>query len=160
MMGHHFITENRRFLRICSDMSRFYGGFCLIAAAGTMAVLVVSAHTRAAWMTAFQPYTRVPLLVLHGLLALVVGQFIAYLLAGEEKPQWLLRNGDKVVYAYAAFLLVTAVQAWLLLVREPADVGVGLLNVLPTTAAVLMWIGLGVTLRKVLPILQESKTLV
>jgi hypothetical protein len=159
-MEHHFLTANRRFLKICSDMARFYGGFCLVLAGATVAILAVSAHMRSVWMTAFQPYTRVPMVVLHGLLALVVGQFIAYLLAGEERPKWLLRNGDKIMYAYAVFLLVTMGRTLPLTVRGPAEVGLGIFSVLPTVAIVLMWIGLGVTLRRLLPIIQEYKTLV
>jgi hypothetical protein len=159
-MKHDFLTENWRFLKICSDMARFYGGFCLILAGGVTAILAVSAHTRAVWMTAFEPCTTVPRVTLHGLLALIVGQFIVYLLAGEEEPKWLLRNGDKVMYAYAAFLLMTMGRALFLIVRKPADVGLGIFSVLQTAAVVLMWIGLGITLRRLLPIIHESKTLV
>jgi hypothetical protein len=172
-MKHHFFTENRGFLKLCSDMARFYGVLCLILAGVVVlfAILEVSgsmgAEHRTRWMTAFQPFTRIPIVALRGLLALVVAEFISYLTADEGKPKWLLRHGDKIMYAYAIFLLVLTVRTDFFPPAGPgsaADLssnwGLGLLTLLSTAAVALMWIGIGITLRKVLPIIRESKTLV
>jgi len=173
-MKHHFLTENRRFLKLCSDMARFYGVLCLIFAGGAVVLFAISAVSgsmgaehRARWLAAFQPFTRVPVIVLRGLLALVVAEFISYLTADESKPKWLLRHGDLVTYAYALFLLVMTVRTDffpLAASGRAADLSsnpwLGLVTLLSTAAVSLMWIGIGITLRKVLPIIRESKTLV
>jgi hypothetical protein len=163
-MKHRFLAENRGFLRVCADMAKLYGIVCLIAAGGAALVCV----NRSVRTSSFELYGRVPVLVLHGLLALVVAEFIKYLLAGDEKPKWLLRNGDKVMYAYACLLLATMVRSLLTLVplaSESVDrwftgVGLGIFSLLSMVALALMWVGLGITLGKILPILRESKTLV
>ena len=173
-MKQHFIADNRRFLKLCSDMARFYGVLCLIAAGGMVALLVffevsgsAGAEHRQRWMAAFQPFTRLPLIVLRGLLALVVADFISYLIADEGKPKWLLRHGDIVMYAYACILLVLAIRTGFVMTaasgsapHSPFNVGLGLFSLLSAAAVALMWVGIGVTLRKVLPIIREAKTLV
>jgi hypothetical protein len=170
-MKHRFLTQNRRFLKLCSDMARFYGVLCLILAGVVVlfAILAVSgsmgAEHRTRWLTTFQPFTRIPIVALRGLLALVVAEFISYLIADEGKPKWLLRHGDKIIYAYAIFLLVPAIRTGFFppagsAVDHSSNLGFGLIGLLSTAAVVLMWVGIGITLRKVLPIIRESKTLV
>jgi hypothetical protein len=174
IMKQHFIADNRRFLKLCSDMARFYGLLCLIAAGGMVALLVFleisgsgGAEHQQRWMTTFQPFTRVPAVVLRGLLALVVAEFISYLMAGEDGPKWLLRHGHLVMYAYACILLVLTARIDFLTPtisgaapHSPFNVGLGVFGLLSTAAVALMWVGIGITLRKVLPIIRESKTLV
>jgi hypothetical protein len=173
-MKQHFIADNRRFLKLCSGMARFYGVLCLIVAGGMVALLVLSAISGSAgaehrerWIAAFQPVTRIPLAVLQGLLALIVAEFISYLLADEGKPKWLLRHGDIVIYAYACFLLVLAIRIGFLpptvsgaAPHSPFNAGLAVFGLLSMAAVALMWVGIGITLRKVLPIIRESKTLV
>ena len=173
-MEQHFLTDNRRFLKLCSDMARLYGVLCLIAAGGILGILVLlevlgttSAEHWHRWLAAVQPFTRVPVIILRGLLALIVADFISYLMVGEGKPRWLLRHGDLVIYAYACFLLVLALRisfqspaASGSALHVPLNVGLGIFGLLSTVAVALMWVGIGITLRKVLPIIRESKTLV
>lgn len=173
-MKHHFFADNRRFLKLCSDMARLYGLLCLIAA-GAMIALPVLSHglsPRGAehwhgWLAATQPFTRVPVMVLRGLLALVVAEFISYLTADDGKLKWLLRHGHLIIYAYACFLLVLAIRISLFTPTEsgsashgPLSVELSLFGLLSAAAVALMWVGIGITLRKVLPIIHESKTLV
>ena len=172
-MKHRFFAENRGFLKLCSDMARFYGVLCLILAGVVVlfAILAVSGSMgtehRTRWLTTFGPFTRIPILALRGLLALVVAEFISYLIADEGKPKWLLRHGDLVIYAYVCFLLVLAIRTGFFppavsgsAVHYSSNLGLGLIGLLSTAAVALMWIGIGITLRKVLPIIRESKTLV
>jgi len=172
-MKHRFFTENRGFLKLCSDMARFYGVLCLILAGVVVlfAILAVSGSMdgehRARWLTTFQPFTRIPIVALRGLLALVVAEFISYLIVDEGKPKWLLRHADKIMYAYAVFLLVLTIRTDFFRPGGPgsasdlsSNLGLGVLGLLSTAAVALMWVGIGITLRKVLPIIRESKTLV
>jgi hypothetical protein len=173
-MEQHFVADNRRFLRLCSDMARVYGVLCLIVGGGAIASLVLSevagsagAEHRQRWIAAFQPFTRAPVVVLRGLLALVAADFISYLTAGDGKLKWLLRHGHLVTYAYACFVLVMTIQIGLLTPVESESishgtlkVGMGLFSLFSAAAVGLMWVGIGITLRKVVPIIHESKTLV
>jgi hypothetical protein len=174
VMKQHFIADNRRFLKLCSDMARFYGLLCLAGTGVVVALLVLleisdsaGAEHRQRWMTTFQVLTRVPLIVLRGLLALVVADFISYLIADEGKPRWLLRHGDTVMYAYACVLLALTIRIGFFTPtisgsapHSPLSAGLGAFGLLSAAGVALMWVGIGIILRKLLPIIHESKTLV
>ena len=107
--------------------------------------------------------------ILPGLIALGVMQFIRYLFENTSKPGRILRNADRLFYMYAVFLIVKTYfkcfwySAWYagiigestfsrLLFMQPF--------ILPTVAKVLILVGLGQILRRILPVIEESKTLV
>ncbi len=104
-----------------------------------------------------------------GLIALGLAQFIRYLFENTSKPGRILRNADRLFYMYAVFLIVKTYykcfwySAWFagiigestfsrLLFMQPF--------ILPTVAKVLILVGLGQILRRILPVIEESKTLV
>lgn len=104
-----------------------------------------------------------------GLIALGLAQFIRYLSESGQKPGGILRHGEKIFYMYAGFLIVKTYlkcfwySAWFagiigestfsrLLFMQPF--------ILPTVAKALILVGLGQVLRRILPVIQESKTLV
>ncbi len=114
--------------------------------------------------------------VIPGFLAFAVGGLLDYLLRPEAKPRLILRMTDKLCYIYAIFLtwelygtIVTfGVDPWFvnfkfLTISEISEPGRILLlqsALGPTVAKVLLLIGIGMILHRLLPVIEESKTLV
>ena len=106
--------------------------------------------------------------ILPGLIALGVMQFIRYLFENTSKPGRILRNADRLFYMYAVFLIVKTYvkcfwySAWYAQVIESESLRVLFIQpfLLPTVAKVLILVGLGQILRRILPVIEESKTLV
>jgi hypothetical protein len=101
-----------------------------------------------------------------GLLALLVAQLIQYSLATEGRPGWLLRRGAWVLYACALVLIGQAVlrtAGWEpATTRDPDQAGLLFVSpsLVPLLAKVLICVGLGRLLGRILPIIDESRTLV
>ncbi|MHC4203547.1 MAG: hypothetical protein ACYSTT_02780 [Planctomycetota bacterium] len=106
--------------------------------------------------------------LLPGLIALGVVQFIRYLFEDTTKPGRILRNAHWFFYIYAVFLVViTYLQyfwniTWYAEVIESETSRLLFIQpfLLPTVAKVLILIGLGQILRRIIPVIEESKTLV
>ncbi|KKM78054.1 hypothetical protein LCGC14_1363850 [marine sediment metagenome] len=97
-----------------------------------------------------------------GVIALGLGHLLAYAFGLSQRASWLLRHGDKGLYALAAlhlssYLVITVIkfqadvwsQSWLLVI----------LGLTPLARAFVL-VALGLILRRVLPIVEESRTLV
>jgi hypothetical protein len=107
--------------------------------------------------------------VIPGFLAFAVAGLLDYLLSPKAKPPLILGMTDKLCYLYAAFVIYKAISynfwlhakfpeitassesAYILLVQP---------LLVPTVAKVLLLIGVGMILHRLLPIIEESKTLV
>ncbi len=172
-----FIEKNRRLLRTYSVAARiigwvliFGGGFwfllfvfCILAvsdAAGSIGW----PHTDENFLYASSAFVFD--FVFPGLLALVVGQLIRYILETEYKAGWLLRFGDKILYVYAVAVIGLTVSRYCILHADLLEkFGSGRLLfiqpiVVPLAAKVLIIVALGIILRRVLSVVEESKTLV
>ena len=99
-----------------------------------------------------------------GLLALGIGQFIRYVYDNEYRPGWILRNVQKLIYIYAVLFAILAILAtamafphwgnWLeRAIRLSGAVIWGIGKIMLLIAAALI-------LKRVMPIIEESKTLV
>jgi hypothetical protein len=104
--------------------------------------------------------------VAPGCFALLIAQFIRYTADTDGKMGWLLRRGAWLFYGCA---LVLGVQAALKLagwelpaVTDPDRAGLLFLgpSLVPLLAKVLICLGLGHVLGRILPVIGESKTLV
>jgi hypothetical protein len=104
--------------------------------------------------------------VFPGLIALVLAQLARRLVQDEYQPGRLLRFGDIILYAYAGLVICRAALTYYIW-------RVGLLGnytaghllfvqpmVIPVIAKVLIIAGLAYVLRRVLPIIEEWKSLV
>ncbi|MBN1360085.1 MAG: hypothetical protein JW993_05815 [Sedimentisphaerales bacterium] len=100
-----------------------------------------------------------------GFLALLIGQFIRYSLAVEGRPGWILRHGVWVLYACAVVLIGQAVlrtAGWESATNDPDRAGLLFVSpsLVPLLAKILICVGLAQLLGRVLPIIDESRTLV
>ncbi|MBN2457432.1 MAG: hypothetical protein JXB29_13020 [Sedimentisphaerales bacterium] len=100
-----------------------------------------------------------------GLLVLGMAQLIRYLLRTDHKPDWILRNADKLLYTYTAILI--GYYCWrgatevLSHFNEPYDFPLRLIMlVIFILVKLLALIGVAEVLRRLLPMFEESRTLV
>ncbi len=114
--------------------------------------------------------------VIPGFLAFAIAGLLDYLLRPEAKARLILRMTDKLCYIYAIFLtwrfcvtiLAFGDDTWfinfkLLTVSKMSESARILLVqplLVPTVAKVLLLIGVGMILHRLLPVIEESKTLV
>jgi len=166
-----FVAANRRFLKLSSDVARFYGLLLLFVAGMTVvmpAFIAVSGMMEADMLKQWfglQTLSRLLILVLGGLLSLALSEFILYVMEGQGEPKWILRHADKILFVYAVFIAVASISlAGKVVSGGPRS---DFSNLIPLVFMVihavgtpLILIGIGITLRKILPMIQESKTLV
>ena len=166
-----FIEKNRRLLRFYCIAARIIGWFVLLVAA-ILVIVEVSSGGRFSSTKGLQK-----VFVLEGLffsymlpafLALMVGDFIRYLSETEYQPGWILRYADKVFYTYSILVILNAIWRHIyfaILTAQYTDFSPSrllyvFLFVLLTAAKVLILIGLAQILRRVMPVIEESRTLV
>ena len=108
--------------------------------------------------------------IIPGFLAFAIAGLLDFLIRPGAKPRLFLRITDKLCYLFAAFVILKAysLKFWfgrLSFVETPE-----ILNsfqtllmqsiLVPTLAKVLLLIGIGMILHRLLPVIEESKTLV
>ena len=108
--------------------------------------------------------------IIPGFLAFAIAGLLDFLLRPEAKPRLVLRITDKLCYIYAAFLILKAISLnfWFerLTFTEIPEISeqTRILLVQPllvtTLAKILLLIGIGMILHRLLPVIEESKTLV
>ena len=171
------VGENKLLLRFYEQAAQVVG--CVLLCGGVVWLLIfifwVLAAADAAgdsrWPgasrnVAYAITTFVFSFAVPGFLALLIARFIRYVLGAEGKPGLLLRHGDSILYACGAIL---AGQALLSLMgwetaglTDPDRAGLLFVGpvLVPLLAKVLVCVALGQVLGRVLPIIDESKTLV
>ncbi len=170
------VEQNRSLLRFYERAARVVGwvllcgglvwllifAFCVLAAVDAAGELRWPGTSRNLTYagSAFLSNFAVP-----GLLALLIAQLIKCSLAAEGGPGWILRHGAWFLYVCALALIGQAVLR--ATGCEPATGDpdrAGLLfvgpSLVPLLAKVLVCVGLGQLLGRILPIIDESKTLV
>jgi len=168
-----FIEKNRRLLNFYCETLRTIGKVILI-----LGLLSVCAITTLALLSKFGNWRALkgfeiiiiamPLgafnIFFIGIGILGLAQFIKYLVERDYKPGWILRHGDTFFYLYALLSILSVVWVYTIVPsdRSPSMyTGVSVILVVFSTAVrVLVLVGLGQILRHLMPVIEESKTLV
>jgi hypothetical protein len=118
----------------------------------------------------YQILINLPTILFTGCVALILAEFISYLLAERGEPKWILRHEDKVIYAYVLYATVMSAIGVAQLRAVDREIGTAVslrephlwlaLTIAFIVVRMLIWIGIAIVLRKVVPIIRESKTLV
>jgi len=171
------VRPHKRMLRRICALGQVLGWALIVG--GTMAVSVDAFMVIDRRILAFDPSLSLQGVlrdgmeglgaVLTGLALLGVVQFIRYALEDDAKPGWILRNGHILLGIIAAFMVLSwAAYDWprltrmmeAQLIRTTAGIVVVYgVSLLPAVGKGLAFVGIAVTLRAVLPIMAESKTL-
>ena len=161
-----FIKKNRKLLKIYCITARIIGWTILVAVGVWIALILAGLGGGNQDSKGFL-LRSIPSFIfaymLPGLITLGVAQFIRYLFEREYRPGWILRYGDKILYLYAAVQIVFDVLRHVHAVKVFTRAQVWPMAVLPMlflAAKVLILVGLAQILRRVMPVIEESKTLV
>ena len=165
-----FIEKNRPWLKFYCTTARIIGWVILImAGAGGISQILAMNFLFGDYTIPYRLFVVKSVLfdgVLTGILVLGIAQFIRYLFECEYKPGYILRNGDKILYLYA-FLLIAG-GLWQLLLISMMDFGLNFKAMIPAMLVslihpvpkVLIIVGLAQVVKRILPVIEESKTLV
>jgi hypothetical protein len=167
-----FIDKNRRSLRFLCDALHSIGQVVLILGMlGVFAIITLLLLSKFGYWQApegFKMILKMPLgafnILFIGIGVLGLSQFIKYLVDKDYKPGWILRHGELFCYLYALLTILSVVWVYTI---DPFDRSEHMNKSLPilivvfsTTVRVLILVGLGQILRRILPMIEESKTLV
>ena len=166
-MINEFIEKNKKLLRTYCIATRIIGWALLITAA-TWTVSNLSGYSSSSmpFATSITIFITIFIRILFGLVVLGVAQFIRYLFETEYKPGWILRHGEKILYLYAGLCFIRIPFLFFLDAKRVGDPiyyspwGFLIANGIPLVAGALILVGLAQILRRVMPIIEESKTLV
>ena len=167
-----FIEKNRKLLLLYYWAARVGGWVFLALASLTAAGKSVALASRIGDWQEFNRFLQreVPWGTFSnglptGLLALGIAQLIWYLLEKDHKPRWILRNADKLLYTYTA--ISTVYYCWrgmaevVYRFHQPYDFPFRLIfTVLFILLKFLVLVGAAQILRRLLPMIEESRTLV
>jgi len=99
-----------------------------------------------------------------GLAAVILSQFARHVFDRQYKPGLMLRCGDKILYFFVVIGIYWAAFRYFLYVETFDDSSFRFLLaqslILPTLVKVLILVGLAQILKRILPVIEESKTLV
>jgi hypothetical protein len=179
------VETNRGLLQLYSALSRLTGWLLIVWGCGLwgMGLWLAVTTTKTEFVNPvtresisllevfFKGYILEPLsiAILPGLLALMVAQLLRFILAEKTRPGWLLRNGEKVLYLAIAIVLFNAIPAWhlgnILRVEDYVTtlaLSLGGLSphLLLAAARLMILIALAQALRRVMPMIEESKSII
>ncbi len=162
-----FIKKNKGLLRFYCHAAHVIGWVLLIIP--PIAYLIESRSAPWAGQPLFILYAVEALVsryMLLGVVVLGIAQFIRYIYESAYQPGWILRHGDKILCFYAAFLIVGSVVEYCFhaqRIKFASNFSLLLYLVslvLPAIAKVLILVGFVQILRRIMPVIEESKTLV
>lgn len=181
-----FINENSKLLRFYSVLSYILGGLLLLWGGFMLFKLL---FLSIAWQTnpimvavaAENLRGSMSRFVIPGITALWIGQFIKYITKQIYKPTWILQFGTKILYLFIFFIilnLIIGICLYVLINSGQIIVPVGAVTIPPVGSPFLTWaefifpkllycivyifilFGLAQILKRILPVIEESKTLV
>jgi len=178
-----FIEKHRRLLQAYCLIARILGVFLLLGSIIWVIYFLKCLETippdriktseDARELTELTAYVGSSVLydfIIPSFLAFAVAGLLDYLLRPEAKPRLFLRMTDKLCYFYAAIVILKAysLNLWFAHFKFSEILGISksvrmlLIQplLIPTLAKVLLLIGIGMILHRLLPVIEESKTLV
>ncbi|MHC4265754.1 MAG: hypothetical protein ACYSUK_07465 [Planctomycetota bacterium] len=161
-----FIEKNKQLFKIYYTAALIMG-WILIVLPGIKSALLLFYILRAGEVRMIMMGTFLELVfgqIILGVFLLAVAQFIRFLISGSNKASGLLQHIDKIIYLYAIVKVARIIFVYLSEAIEvgPFDSLWGSFTSfgIPSIAFVLILVGLGVILKRSIPIIEESKTLV
>jgi len=169
-----FIKKNRGLLKVYYVTAQISGLLLLIVPIIGIAVEILSGSIvkgqRSYILSTIQIPFMIQAVVLNftflGMVALGVAQLIKYVFESQGQPSLILRIGDKILYVYAGLVILGTFFKWVFQMEVIRATALSTLLIsfvallLPATAKALILIGLGKILHRVMPVIEESKTLV
>jgi len=164
--------KNRRLLHFYCETIRTIGSVILIfGLIGGCGMIIFALLSKLGYWSATRPFNKViitwfpsylkAIFVWIGIIGLP--QFIRYLVERDYKPGWILRHGEMFFYLYAFMIILEAVWIYIMNYSSPSfdiRMSMGFVSMFSVVVKVLALIGLGQILRHLMPVIEESKSLV
>lgn len=168
-----FIQKNKKLLEFYYIALRLSGWILLtlgVCGSAIVIVIVRNLGVEAFSVTMINMPLRALHLILFGLLGLGIAQLIQYLYDPKSKAGFILRHGNKFLYLYVVALLIVMIIRNVRTIKylSYADIEHGQLlffstsvtSVILFAAKALILIGVAQFLKRLLPIIEEHKSLV
>jgi hypothetical protein len=165
-----FIEQNKRLFKFYSSAAGFIGWSVLLTAICIVVIELLSGGrfigVKGFSMRINMVWGLVFNFLLPVSLALLISQLIRYITEPEYHYGWILRYGDNILYVYAALVVLNSIwQHIFYFVISHSDYGPSellyvFITVLLTLAKVLILVGFGQILKRIMPIIEEHKSLV
>jgi hypothetical protein len=168
-MTHDVLKQNEHYLRFSGQVAQFLGLFFLfVIFAGALLFLsgVVWGNSPSKYYTmalkqgAIWSIAKV---VFSALFLLGISQFIKCLVDVDFKPNWIFRNSITLIYVYVCFLLISYVSSLVHAKNTLDNSGhdrayfMVLMPIGIVAIRMFIWITFAFILKRILPIIQESK---
>jgi hypothetical protein len=163
-----FVEKNERFLRVCSKVAKFFGLF-FIASVAFILIPMYLLSTSLEGGSSDLGFLEVMITILGVVMSLIfpaflllgIEKFIKTLIVPDFKPTWLLRHGDKIIYVYVIFLFISFACYSINMYNSHSNFPLLIWHqVIVIFIKILIWIGIAQILKRIMPIIKESKTLV
>lgn len=164
-----FAEKNEPFLRLCCKITRFFGLFIAFVAFILIPISLLGIFWDNVFNIKFQNFIMLIPLVISGLvfpafLLLGIEQLIKCLIDFDFKPNWILRFGDKIIYIYVGFLFINFIykSMWAHKMFSFDEIVLQILvpSAISTFIKILIWTGTGLFVKRIIPIIEEHKSLV
>jgi len=168
-----FIEKNRKLLKFYHTALRLSGWLLLtlgICNFGITMILVRILGIHAFAATRINTPLRSSEFILFGLLGLGIAQLIRYLLDSDCKSGFILRHGGKFLYAYVILILIFMVMRFVMTMDYMRDSDIqnaqslfwatSFTSLVLFAAKALILIGVAQFLKRIMPVIDEHKSLV
>jgi hypothetical protein len=167
-----FIEKNRRLLRfVCENLRSIGQIFLFLGSLGICAIVTLMILSKLDYWNAPKSFEMIKMMPLSAFNILFIGigmlglaQFIRYLIERDYKPGWILRHGEIFLYLYALLTILSVVWVYVFAPfghsqKMYSSVTI-VIVVFSTSVRVLILVGLGRILHYLMPVIEESKSLV
>jgi hypothetical protein len=166
-----FIQRNRGFLKSLSGPLGIVSTVLLVLGVVWAGLKSVGLFSRLGdWQAVCEYWREVPygilLFIVLGLVGRGMSQLLRYMHDVDYHPQWLLRHGDLLLYAYAVLFSVRVLIDLGAMVASEQAIGrpgwatlSGILFLLYAVAGDLILVGSGQLLKRLMPLIEEVRTL-
>ena len=168
-----FIQKNKKLLKFYYVALRLSGWILLTLGVCSYGIIIFLARNLGA-ETFGAIAVNMPLnslhLILFGILGLGIAQLIQYLFDSESKPGFVLRHGNKFLYIYVVIIFIAMAVRNVYAIKHLlyADISnaqflffaTSITSVILFAAKALVIIGVAQFLKRLLPVIEEHKTLV
>ena len=171
-----FIEQNKKLLKFYYTVLRLSGWLLLALGLFSPIVLIVLAkNSDPQEMKSILLYTPLNCftLLFLGLFGIGLAQLIRYLFDSDYKPGFVLRHGNKIIYVYVVFnvvitlfIAITNIANYVRYLSIPGNevqlsfLSVNITSMICFIAKIIILFGVALFLKRLMPVMDESKTLV
>lgn len=174
-MYYEVIDKHQRFLCLISTCVRLLGLLILFSTLFVIILPILFGAFSGGWPTEYvskiakQTPRIISNILLPAFLLLGIDQFIKNMLKKDIKSNWIIKHADGFIYVYMIFLFSTFLYN-LVASQQNAERGCPndlfvlviffAISIISIFAKMLLWLALALILRRIVPLIEECKTII